>query len=70
MEKFPRNKIWDYFVEAMKYSDAWYDVLDSFEEGKILDYMYDIMNWAKKNGVWGDDNLEVIKEAKEDYTDE
>jgi len=64
--KIPRNKTWDYFVEAMKYSDVWYDILDSSEEGEILDYMYKIMAWAKENGFWGEDNLEAIKKAKED----
>ena len=63
---FPRNEKWDYFVECMKYVDVWYSVLDN-DVGEILDYMYEIMNWAKENDVWGEDNFKAIVEAKEDW---
>jgi len=68
--RFPRNETWDFFVEAMKYADVWYDVIDSKEVGEILDYMYKIMAWVKERGIWGEENLEAIKKAKEYYEDE
>ena len=55
MKPFPRNKTWDTFVEDMKTADVWYNVIDSPEEGEIIDYMFKIMAWAKETGVWGKD---------------
>jgi len=70
IENIPRHDGWDYFIEAMKYVDVWYDILDSPDVGDMLDYMHYIMVWAKEKGVWGEDNLEMIKQAKEDWADE
>ena len=55
MKPFPRNKTWDTFVEDMKTADVWYNVIDSPEEGEIIDYMFKIMAWAKETGVWEKD---------------
>lgn len=48
---FPRNETWDQFVEDMKEADVWYNVLDE-GVGEVLDYMYEIMAWAKNNNLW------------------
>lgn len=69
MKKFPRNKIWDKFVAEMPYVDVWYNILDE-GVGEVLDYMYEIMAWAKEEGVWGEDDLAVIEQAKKDYEDD
>jgi len=70
MNKFPRNKTWDKFVAEMKYADVWYNVLDSPEEGEILDYMYEVMAWAKEQNIWGEDDPEIIEQARIDWGDE
>lgn len=67
---FPRSYEWDYFVEAIGYHDTWYDILSSKDTGKILDYMYEIMKWAKENGVWGEDNFKAIGDAYDDHWEE
>ena len=46
--EFPTCKEWDQFTEDMKDADVWYNVLDSPEEGKILDYLYEIMVWRER----------------------
>ena len=48
MADHPVCEEWNQFTEDMKGADVWYDVLDSPEEGKILDYLYEIMAWKKK----------------------
>lgn len=63
MKPFPRNKTWDQFVEDMKEADVWYNVLDSPEEGEILDYMFEIMAWAKENGFWKEEVPNCSEEA-------
>ena len=54
----------------MPYVDVWYNVLDSPEEGEILDYVFEIMEWAKEVGVWGEDDLAIIEQAKKDWDED
>ena len=70
MKPFPRNKTWDKFAAEMPYVDVWYNILDSPEEGEILDYVFEIMAWAKEVGVWGEDDLAIIEQAKRDWDED
>ena len=70
MKVFPRNKTWDKFAAEMPYVDVWYNILDSPEEGEILDYVFEIMAWAKEVGVWGEDDLAIIEQAKRDWDED